>query len=47
MGGEVVEEGEATVDYVPSSSERRGGLVFTRDPRRHELTLRVKGWAEP
>jgi uncharacterized protein (TIGR02588 family) len=46
-GGEVVEEGEATVDYVPSSSERRGGLVFTRDPRRHELTLRVKGWTEP
>jgi uncharacterized protein (TIGR02588 family) len=40
---ETVEEGETTIDYVPSYSERRGGLVFTRDPRQHDLMLRAKG----
>lgn len=45
--GSTVEESEATLDYVPQQSEREGGLVFTRDPERYELQLRVKGHAKP
>ena len=46
-GEEAVETSEATFDYVPSQSRRRGGLVFSQDPRRFELKLRAKGYVEP
>lgn len=42
-----VETSEATVDYVPGHSERRGGLFFTEDPRRYTLELRPKGYDRP
>ena len=41
------ETSEATIDYLPARSEREGGLIFSRDPRGHELRLRAKGYAQP
>lgn len=43
----VVETSGVTLDYVPSFSERRGGLFFRADPDRHELRLVPKGYADP
>ena len=37
----------ASIDYVPGRSEARGGLLFTSDPRRGELKLRVTGYQLP
>lgn len=42
-----VEKSEATFSYVPGQSERKAALVFSEDPRRHGLTLRVTGYEEP
>jgi uncharacterized protein (TIGR02588 family) len=46
-GGAVHETAETTFDYVPSRSERRGGLFFSKDPRQGQLTLRPKGFETP
>ena len=35
------------MDYLPPGSEREGGLFFSRDPRRHEVRLRAKGYVDP
>jgi uncharacterized protein (TIGR02588 family) len=45
--GEIVEQREITVDFVPPKSKRRAGLFFTRDPRAIELTMRASGYREP
>lgn len=45
--GATVETSEATFDYLPSRSERRGGLFFEHDPRRYTLDLRAEGYVEP
>lgn len=47
QGTEAVETSEATFDYVPSRSSRRGALYFSADPREHALELRPKGYREP
>ena len=41
------EVSEAVLDYLPPRSDREGGLVFSRDPRAGQLTLRAKGYAKP
>lgn len=42
------EELSTTVfDYVPGDSERRGTLIFAREPKAGELTLRVVSYREP
>ena len=41
------EVSEAVLDYLPPRSDREGGLVFSRDPRAGQLSLRVKGYARP
>jgi uncharacterized protein (TIGR02588 family) len=46
-GTRVVETSDTTVEYVPSRSERAGGLFFTMDPRQYELQLRAKGYETP
>lgn len=46
-GARLVATGEATLDYVPGHSERRGGLFFREDPRAHALDLRALGYARP
>lgn len=47
QGSSVVETSDATLDYLPSFSERRGGLFFQRDPEGYELRLVSKGYTEP
>lgn len=42
-----VETSDATINYVPSHSERRGGLFFTKDPRQFQLQLRAEGYEAP
>jgi uncharacterized protein (TIGR02588 family) len=46
-GTEVVEASDTTVEYIPSHSEREGGMFFTLDPRQYELQLRAKGYERP
>jgi uncharacterized protein (TIGR02588 family) len=43
----VVETSGVSIDYVPSSSERRAGLLFRQDPRRHRLEVRATGYDLP
>jgi uncharacterized protein (TIGR02588 family) len=45
--GKVEETAETTFGYVPSRSERRGGLFFSKDPRHGQLTVRPKGYEAP
>jgi uncharacterized protein (TIGR02588 family) len=42
-----VETSETTIDYVPAEGEQRGGLYFSRDPRRTPLRLRAHGYRDP
>ena len=46
-GTESVETSNTVIEYVPSHSERAGGLFFTSDPRQYELRLRAKGYEKP
>lgn len=42
-----VEKSTATIAFVPAETERRGGLFFTKDPRRYRLDLRPTGYDRP
>jgi uncharacterized protein (TIGR02588 family) len=46
-GAESLEMSNTTIEFVPSHSEREGGLFFTLDPRRYELQLRAQGYEKP
>jgi uncharacterized protein (TIGR02588 family) len=46
-GERTVETSEATLRFVPPGAERRGGLFFREDPRRHTLDLRALGYEYP
>ncbi len=46
-GTEVVEESSVTLDYLPRDSEREGALIFTKDPRAHDLVLSAGGYTDP
>ena len=46
-GTEVMETSNTTIEYVPSHSERKGGLFFVSDPRQYKLQLRAKGYEKP
>lgn len=46
-GTEIVETSDTTIEYVPSHSERAGGLFFTLDPRQYDLQLRATGYETP
>lgn len=41
------EVSEVVLDYLAPHSESEGGLVFSRDPRAGQLSLRAKGHAKP
>jgi uncharacterized protein (TIGR02588 family) len=53
VGGELiapdgtVESAELRLDFLPSRSDRQGGLFFTHDPRARDLRVRALGYAEP
>lgn len=46
-GGTSVETSESSIDYLPSHSERSGGLFFNRDPRSFDLQVRARGYEDP
>jgi uncharacterized protein (TIGR02588 family) len=46
-GTEVLERSQTTLEYLPPRSKKRGGLFFSRDPRRFELQVRPFGYEEP
>ncbi len=46
-GGREVAASTTTFSYVPGHSERRGGLFFSEDPRRHRLEVRALGYSRP
>ena len=46
-GGAEVESSTTTVSFVPGRSKRGAGLVFTRDPRRYTVQIRVTGYEQP
>lgn len=46
-GGEPVETSSASINFVPGNSRASGGLIFTKDPRKHSLDLRVTGYQVP
>lgn len=45
--GASIETSSATIDYAPSNSERRGGLIFTKNPNDFDFTIRATGYEEP
>ena len=46
--GETVEEsGTVTIDYVPSHSEREGGILFEKNPQNYQMEIRADGFANP
>lgn len=47
LAADSTETAEATLDYVPGHSRRRGGLYFRSDPRRGALELRAGGFQDP
>lgn len=46
-GGETLETGRVTLDYVPAHSRQKGGLLFSEDPRQGRLVLEAVGYSEP
>ncbi|ASY55225.1 MULTISPECIES: TIGR02588 family protein [Sinorhizobium] len=46
-GDEVVEESSAVLDYVPQQSERKGAVIFQRDPKAYDLRLFARGYTDP
>ncbi len=46
-GTDRVETSNTTIEYVPSHSERAGGLFFKSDPRQYQLRLQAKGYEMP
>lgn len=46
-GNESLEKGDVTIDYVPSHSEKKGGMFFAEDPRQGDFKIRAKGFNEP
>lgn len=47
IGGRVAERSVMTMDYLPSHSERRGGLFFRQDPGAGELSIYPTGYEKP
>ncbi|MBP1852320.1 TIGR02588 family protein [Rhizobium halophytocola] len=45
--GETAETDQVTLDYVPGQSETTGGLMFSSDPAKAALKIRVAGYTEP
>lgn len=41
------EQAEATFDYVASKAQTKGALFFAKDPRNHDLKLRVESYIDP
>ena len=46
-GEESIETSSAAIDYAPSHSERKGALIFTKNPKDYDLLLRATGYEKP
>lgn len=46
-GETTAESGTATIDYVPSRSERKGGILFEKNPQNYQMQIRAVGYANP
>ena len=46
-GAESAEKSSATLTYVPSNSEREGGLFFVNNPQSFDLKIRATGYEQP
>lgn len=47
QGGQVVEEADTQMDFLPGGSSREGGLFFQRDPRLLQLELQARSYIRP
>lgn len=47
IDGEVEESGEQQIDFLASGEKEEGAFVFSRDPRKGELTVRVASYKLP
>jgi uncharacterized protein (TIGR02588 family) len=47
QGEETVETSQASIDYVPSQSQRGAGLFFSYNPADFDLSVRAMGYQEP
>lgn len=46
-GDDLVEEAEATLDYVPAQSKSSGAFIFSSDPSEKALRIRGTGYSNP
>ena len=46
-GESEIESKNATLDYIASDSEQRGGLYFSKDPNAHNLEVKAIGYENP
>ncbi len=46
-GETTAESGTATIDYVPSHSQRKGGIIFEKNPQKYQMQIRAVGYANP
>jgi uncharacterized protein (TIGR02588 family) len=47
INGEVEESGEQQIDFLASGEMEEGAFVFSRDPRKGELVVRVASYKLP
>lgn len=45
--GNEAEDSDATLDFLPAGSEKTGGLFFTREPVKENLSVRAAGYQGP
>jgi uncharacterized protein (TIGR02588 family) len=46
-GTTVMDEAQATLDFLPGQSSRSGGFYLREDPSRYRLEIRAEGYQEP
>lgn len=46
-GGKEVEKSSAALTWLPANARRKGGLFFSRDPRKYHLELTPVGYERP
>jgi uncharacterized protein (TIGR02588 family) len=47
QGNELLESGEQQIDFLSSGEQQEGAFVFSQDPRRGQLTIRVASYKLP
>lgn len=45
--GNTIEQAQAQIAFLPKGSHQTAGLIFTHDPRTHQLQLRPLGFQQP